>query len=180
MQLAFYFDSGRCLNCYACEIACKAQNNIAPGVNEEPGNTGPRWRRVITIDPVGSSNLPAQYISLSCMHCGKPACLEVCPTKAISKRPDGIVLVDSKKCIGCHYCFFACPFGVPQYGADGTMQKCTMCVERLEQGKKPACVESCCGGAIQQGTLEELSAKAQKKIAARLAGSSQPSLIITR
>ena len=181
MQYAFYFDSSRCLQCFACEIACKSAHGLAPGVNAEPGTQGPRWRRVVTIDPLSGGDTPVQYFSMSCMHCGKPACEAVCPTGAIHKREeDGIVVVDPSKCIGCHYCFFACPFGVPQYGDDGTMQKCNLCLERLEEGQQPACVEQCCGGAIHFGTLEELSKLIESETATQLAGSTHPAMLVGR
>ena len=177
MQYGFYFDPNRCIECYACEIACKAEHDLAPGLNEEPGTTGPRWRRVIRIENFKQPDTSAQYLSLSCMHCGKPACMAVCPARAISKRPeDGIVVVDSNKCIGCHYCFFACPFGVPQYGSVGTMQKCNLCLERLEAGEKPACVANCSGGAILAGPLDELSKIVPAKRAKQLAGATKPSM----
>jgi DMSO reductase iron-sulfur subunit len=179
MQYGFYFDPSRCIECYACEMACKAEHDLAPSVNAEPGTTGPRWRRVIRIENFYQPEENAQHISLSCMHCGEPACMAVCPAGAISKRAeDGIVVVDSNKCIGCHYCFFACPFGVPQYGPDGTMQKCNLCLERLEAGEQPACVANCSGGAILAGPLDELSDIVRARTAQRLAGSTRPSAII--
>lgn len=179
MQYAFYFDASRCLDCFACEIACKAEHNLSPKVTAEPGTQGPRWRRVYTVDRLSVQNSPVRYVSLSCMHCEKPACEAVCPTGAIHKRAtDGVVLVDQSECIGCHYCFSACPYGVPQYDSDGTMQKCTMCTERLAEGKGPACVEACCGGALQFGTLEELAQGENVKAAIRLAGPTQPAMLV--
>ena len=115
------------------------------------------------------------------MHCGEPACVAVCPAGAISKRAqDGIVVVDQNKCIGCHYCFFACPFGVPQYGSSGTMQKCNYCLDRTEKGQEPACVNSCPAQAIKAGTMDELAKYTQERMARKLAGSTQPSVLISR
>jgi anaerobic dimethyl sulfoxide reductase subunit B (iron-sulfur subunit) len=119
------------------------------------------------------------FLSMTCMHCGEPACVAVCPAGAITKRDeDGVVLVNDKKCIGCHYCFFACPFGVPQY--DDTMKKCDMCQDRLAEGKKPMCVATCPNGALHFGTMEELSKMVQEKKAKNLAGSTTPSVLISR
>jgi Fe-S-cluster-containing dehydrogenase component len=113
------------------------------------------------------------------MHCGKPACMAVCPVDAISKRAaDGIVVVDSTKCIGCHSCSAACPFGVPQYGEDGTMQKCNYCLDRLLQNKEPACVESCPPKALRAGTMDALSELASGKTARRMVSASDPSIWI--
>ncbi len=114
-----------------------------------------------------------------CTGCG--ICAAVCSTGAISKRAeDGIVVMDQDKCIGCHYCFFACPFGIPQYGDDGTMQKCDFCLDRLEQGKEPACVATCPTKALHAGTMEELSKLAAEKAATKLAGATQPSILISK
>jgi len=172
MQKGFYVDTSRCIGCYSCQVACKTQHSL---------EVGPRWRRITEIESGKYPDVTRTYVSLSCMHCAKPACMAVCPTGAISKRAeDGIVVVDRAKCIGCRYCFFACPFGAPQYGSDGTMQKCDLCLERLEDGKEPACVATCLGGALHAGTLEELSKLAAEKAATRLAGATQPSVLIAK
>ena len=94
------------------------------------------------------------YIRQACMHCG--SCAKVCPAKAIVQREDGIVTVDSDKCIGCHYCHAACPFDIPRYGEDGAMRKCIMCNERVDEGKEPACVEACPTNALTFGYRDEL------------------------
>ncbi|NLF15511.1 MAG: 4Fe-4S dicluster domain-containing protein, partial [Anaerolineaceae bacterium] len=120
------------------------------------------------------------FVSMSCLHCGDPACASVCPTGAITKRAeDGIVVVDQDKCIGCHYCFYACPFGVPQYGPDGKMYKCDFCLDRLEEGKEPACVATCPTGALHSGTMEELAKRAEEKAAKSLVGATQPSVLVS-
>lgn len=181
MQRGFYLDVERCVGCQTCVVACKAWNGVEPKVTATPGTEGPKWRRVVKIESGSYPNASITYLSMGCMHCGNAPCAAVCPAGAITKRAeDGIVVVDRNKCIGCHYCFFACPFGVPQYGADGTMQKCNMCLDRLAQGKQPACVAGCPAKALHAGTLEELAEMASKKAAQRLAGASQPSLLISR
>jgi anaerobic dimethyl sulfoxide reductase subunit B (iron-sulfur subunit) len=169
-QYGFYLEVDKCVQCHACEVACKGTNDVDLGV---------RWRRVVTIWGGSYPNVTNKSLSLACMHCGKPACEAVCPAEAIQKRAeDGIVVVDRSSCIGCHYCFFACPFGVPQYGEDGTMQKCNLCLERLEKGQDPACVMTCPAGALHFGTLEELAEISASRAAQKLAGATQPSLLI--
>lgn len=181
MQKGFYIDTSRCTGCYSCATACKNWNGVAPKVTDAPGTQGPKWRRVVTIESGAYPDAKIVSLSLACMHCEQPACEAVCPTGAISKRAeDGIVVVDNTKCIGCHYCFFACPFGVPQYGPDGTMQKCQYCLDRTTKGQDPACVATCPAKAIKAGTLEELSKYAQEKVAQRLAASTQPSVLISK
>ncbi len=176
-QRGFYIELDRCVGCHSCEVACKQWNGLAPNA---VGKAGPNWRTLTSVESGVFPNVTAVELSLACMHCGAPACEAVCPAGAIAKRPDdGIVVVDQEKCIGCHYCFFACPFGVPQYGDDGTMEKCNLCLDRLEQGKEPICVATCPTQALHSGTLEELGKMAAEKAARKLAASTQPSLLVT-
>jgi anaerobic dimethyl sulfoxide reductase subunit B len=169
-QYGFYFNSNRCVQCHACEVACKAANNLELGV---------RWRRVVQTWGGSFPDVSNKSASISCMHCGKPACASVCPANAITKRAeDGIVVVDQDKCIGCHACITACPFGIPQYGKSGTMQKCNLCLERIKQGKQPACAATCPGEALRFGSMEELSKLVATDAARKLAIAAEPSLVI--
>jgi len=174
MQYAFYVETERCIGCNTCVMACLDWKDIKPGQHLQ-------LRRVTTIESGKCPDVRLTNLSLSCMHCGKPACVAVCPTGAISKRAeDGIVVVDQSKCIGCRYCFFACPFGVPQYGETGTMQKCNLCLDRLQKGEEPACVSACVTGALHAGPVDEMAKLASQRAAARLAGATQPSVLISR
>ncbi|MHB8779415.1 MAG: 4Fe-4S dicluster domain-containing protein, partial [Anaerolineales bacterium] len=102
----------------------------------------------------------AYTVSSACMHCENAICMEVCPAAAISKRADGIVLIDQDKCIGCRYCSWACPYGAPQFNEDlGVMTKCNMCADLVDKGERPACVESCPYRAMDFGPLDELRQK---------------------
>ena len=169
-QYGFYLDVESCVRCHACETACKNANNVEPGV---------RWRRVLSVWGGSYPNVTNKGVSVSCMHCGNAPCVANCPTGALSKDPaTGIVEVDEEKCIGCHYCFFACPFGIPQY-SDGTMKKCDFCLDRLEEGKDPICVATCPTEALHWGPMEELSELAREKAARKLAGSTQPAMLIS-
>jgi Fe-S-cluster-containing dehydrogenase component len=102
---------------------------------------------------------------MPCMHCEKPACLEVCPTGAISKRPeDGVVLINEGKCIGCRYCSWACPYGAVGFDAERRVaDKCTYCEHRLARGEMPACVSKCPGHALSFGKSDALSAAAKSE-----------------
>jgi anaerobic dimethyl sulfoxide reductase subunit B (iron-sulfur subunit) len=181
MQRGFYINTDICMGCYTCVTACKNWNGVAPPVTAEPGTQGPKWRRVTAVESGEYPDARIVNVSVSCMHCGKPACMAVCPAGAIRKRAeDGVVVVDKAKCIGCHACAGACPFGVPQYGEDGIMQKCNYCLDRIAQGQQPACVESCPPGALRAGTMEELSALTSAKAARRMVDASEPSVLIGR
>lgn len=149
-QYGFYFDAARCVRCRTCEMACKSAHDLEPGV---------RWRWVAD-EWRGEYPLVTRTVfSLACMHCAAPACADACPTGAISKRSeDGVVVVDAALCDGCRECAPACPFGVPQFGADGLMQKCDYC---LGLGREPACTRSCPTDALSFGPLAELRARAE-------------------
>jgi len=135
-----------------------------------------KWRRVVDIWGGVYPNVTRTFFSLACMHCGKPACVEACPTRAIRKRgEDGIVVVDKDKCNGCQDCFSACPYGVPQFGELGIMQKCDFCTGI---DMEPACAVSCPSGALSFGLLDELLEMARRKAGKRMSGPTEPSVII--
>ena len=166
-QYGFYYDAGRCIQCRTCELACKGTRGLESGV---------KWRRVVETWDGEYPDVTRTFFSLACMHCDKPACAAVCPTGAIIKRAeDGIVVVDRDKCNGCQDCLPACPYGVPQFGADGVMQKCDFCIET---GRKPACVISCPAEALRSGTIDELLEVLTGKTGERMQGSTEPSVII--
>lgn len=169
MQYGFYFDEGRCIQCRTCELACKSAHDTEPGV---------KWRKVIETWSGRYPNVTRTFLSLSCMHCENPPCIESCPTGAISKRePDGIVVVDRSKCNGCRECLSACPYGIPQFGKDGLMQKCDYCIG-IENS--PVCTASCPADALFSGTLQDLRemAKRKGKPIKEMDGFTGPSIII--
>ncbi len=157
-QMGYYFDQTRCTGCFTCSVACKDWHDI------DAGPVG--LRRVISIEHGKFPDLFAAYLVSSCYHCENPPCVKACPEDAITKRDsDGIVMVDSQKCIGTkecpQKCYKACPWNVPQFGPDDNakMQKCDFCLERLENGKQPICIEACPMYAIDIGPLDHLQKK---------------------
>ena len=172
-QYGFYVNTDYCIKCWACEVACKQWNGIKAGTIAR--------RKVVEITTGTFPNVKRTFVSMSCMHCEKPACMNVCPAGAISKRPeDGIVVVDKQKCIGCHYCFFACPFGVPQYTDEG-MDKCDTCLGiGRKEGEMPHCVLTCPTQAIKFGPLDELRKEVAERAAKKIAvADTNPSIIIS-
>ena len=117
--MGFIFNKDNCIQCHGCGLLAKP-GAVALGVN---------WRRVINLWSGEYPHITCSSASIACMHCEEPACVDVCPTGAVNKRgAGGIVLVDARKCIGCQACLDACPFKAPQFGLDGVMQKCDMCL----------------------------------------------------
>jgi Fe-S-cluster-containing dehydrogenase component len=169
-------DLNRCTGCMTCVIACKQENLTRPGV---------RWNRVLEYESRSLGRI--LYFRHACMHCDRPPCIEACPEHAISKRQDGIVLIDHEKCRGHGDCVTACPYGVidinpmqdyfqgerlPFEGISGSHRvhppgkasTCTLCVHRIEQGKKPTCVEACPSRAMVFGDLDDPYDSIQEKL----------------
>lgn len=142
------------MGCFACVVACKDWHDVPAG----PAS----WIRVKTIEKGKYPDLFVAFLPLTCNHCLKPACVDVCPASAITKRAeDGIVTVDRDACLGkdqCGLCLQACPYDAPQFGEEenARMQKCDLCLDRLTEGKKPICVVSCPMEALDTGPLDDL------------------------
>ena len=146
-QLGFLLDQRYCVGCQGCQTACQARNYSKPGES---------LREADSFEHKGKG----PYITLGCLHCEKPACLEGCPVGAISKdEENGIVSTDYDVCIGCKNCTKVCPYGAPKYDdVDKVSHKCDLCKDRLEAGEKPACVEACPMKVLTYGELSELDA----------------------
>jgi anaerobic dimethyl sulfoxide reductase subunit B len=134
-QYKLRFDAAKCIKCKACEVACKQWKGILAGSV-----------KLIWIDEVTQGVFPdvkRTFTLHACLHCAKPACVAACPAGALSKRADGTVIVEGEKCSGCKACLEACQFGIPQFDIDGVMQKCDMCLDRIENGQEPICAATC-------------------------------------
>lgn len=149
-KYGWLIDLKRCIECRACESACKQWNGVATGI-------GVRYRIVQTRESGTFPKVATQAVSLACNHCDDGWCIKVCPTKAMSRRADGLVLINTQKCIGCRQCENFCPYQAPAYNAkSGKMEKCTMCVDRIDAGLAPACATLCPTDALKWGDWSQI------------------------
>lgn len=141
----FVIDLDRCIGCLGCQVACKMENGVALGTSRI---------RVRTVGPTGRfPDLALYFLPVPCQRCEEPACIAACPTGACRRRDeDGEVAVDPTACTGCGLCAEACPYEALDLDRDrGVMDKCTLCLPRLQAGEKPACVRNCAGRALSFG-----------------------------
>ena len=151
-RLMVFLNSKLCVGCHACETACKMENAVP---------AGPKW---INVRSVNLQQVLGRWQIISrpirCVHCSsKSPCERVCPVKAIKRTDDGIVTVDTPKCVGCKLCLLLCPFCVPAFNAHHQMTKCDFCYERLKRGVKPACVQACPMNALSFENASSLATK---------------------
>lgn len=136
-RFALKIDELACWGCRTCEVACKQEHGLPPG----PG--------LISIWENGAklNGNPGDFhfqVSV-CRHCEDPPCLDACPVGAITRREDGIVILDSTKCTGCGLCSDSCPFGAIHFDEErGIAQKCNLCHDRVDKGLIPACADNVC------------------------------------
>jgi molybdopterin-containing oxidoreductase family iron-sulfur binding subunit len=160
-------DLSKCQNAQKCMEACQGAHHIRP-----------EQSHINTLKMQESKNTPPFYMPKPCQHCDNPPCVSVCPVDATYKRPDGIVLIDNERCIGCRFCIAACPYSArvlnwtePLYAQEdkdkvynvelnipqskGTITKCLFSADRLREGKLPYCVEACPNGVFYFGDENE-------------------------
>lgn len=156
-------DLDSCVRCYSCEIACRQENQL---VSESKS----RWCRVFSIGPRKvNGELHLDFVPILCLQCEDPTCAYFCPVEAISRREDGIVVVDEGVCRGCRQCQYGCPYGVMQFNeVTQKAGKCNLCLSRAEDGIEPSCVQHCIGGALRFVSSHELEEIADGKYLAKL------------
>jgi len=155
MQIGFYFDQSRCIGCYACVAACRSWNQLDPEM--------PDVIQLPSQEQGEFPNLSLSFLFLTCFHCAQPACIPACPAGLLVKRPeDGIIVITNQElCTGCQLCVEACPYDAPKIVAGDKVNilNCNLCLDRLSEGKAPACVATCPTEALDAGPMEELMAK---------------------
>lgn len=165
-MIGILIDVTRCEGCFECVEACAQANNLRPDLpapqDSPDGLSARRWSTIVE-QPAG------HYVRKQCRHCLEPACVSVCPVGAMQKTPEGPVIYDGSRCMGCRYCMMACPFGIPRYQWDSLaplVSKCNLCYERLQAGQPPACVAACPQQTMTFGDRAELLAEAHRRLAA--------------
>ncbi len=152
-----YIDLDRCMGCGTCEAVCEFIHDGKPLIKIYETTIGVK-------------------VPLSCMHCSKAPCIEVCPTGAMKRDESGAVYVDNMKCIGCMACLYACPFGIPELNTSARVSmKCDLCKDLREKGLDPACYVMCPANAIVYGEAGKVVEsiryrKAEQLVKARLEG----------
>ena len=168
--VAMLVDTSKCVGCWWCYAACKQYNGfpetIKPDPEKSPELAPQTWSTLFPVEKNGEWHFRKQ----ACMHCTEAACVEVCPTGALSYNSLGFVQYERDLCSGCGYCTEFCPFGVPQLRSNkittvGLMDKCTFCIDRVTNGQQTACAEACPMDAIKFGKRPELLEEGKKRVA---------------
>ncbi len=112
------------------------------------------------------------FVYFSCMQCKRPQCAEACPTGAMRREAD-VVILEEERCVGCVNCVTACPWGAPKFNPHtGLVNKCDLCVDRIKKGEKPFCVSACPKEAL---VLKEVKPPPKKKKEVKAGGGAKPS-----
>ena len=146
MRKGFIFNHNKCVNCNACNAACILEN----------GRTI-HLRNIYVYNADAEIALPVINLSLACNHCESAVCMTGCPASAFSReKSTRAVIIDEKKCLGCRYCQWNCPYDAPKFDAmKNTIAKCNLCFSELIAGREPACSNACPTGALKFGELSD-------------------------
>ncbi|MDR1088516.1 MAG: 4Fe-4S dicluster domain-containing protein [Coriobacteriales bacterium] len=156
-RYAMVMDQRRCIGCQSCTVACRTWNELPMDIIYNP---------VVTEGVLGEwPNVHRTFTPLICMHCDNPPCTICCPCKASQQDEDGIVWVESEKCMGCKVCVNSCPYGARDVnGHEGFVRKCTFCMDRVREGDQPYCVATCHQKARIFGDLDDPASDVSKLV----------------
>jgi Fe-S-cluster-containing dehydrogenase component len=156
-RYGFVIDQDTCIGCHACTVACKAEHDVAIGVNRT-------WVKYIETGSFPDTR--RQFSVLRCNHCDDAPCVAICPTTALFTRPDGIVDFEAANCIGCKSCMQACPYDALYIDpASQTAAKCNYCAHKVDVGIEPACVSVCPTQSILAGDLDDQTTRIAQVVA---------------
>ena len=167
------YDSSICTACRACQVACKNWNQLPASIKPFKGNyqthedTDGDTFTIVLMNEVDNAahGVDWNFAKFQCMHCFDAACMKACPRGAYTKTEWGATIHDPDKCIGCQYCTYACPFGVPKHRKrEDKITKCTLCADRVTEGLAPACATTCAPGALKFGDRDELIEYARERL----------------
>lgn len=157
-RLGMLIDLHTCIGCHACSVACKAEFDVPLGVFRDT---------VIYVEDGVHPDVTRHFIPVLCNHCEDAPCLDACPTDAITRLPDGQVVIEEGDCNLNRFCMGACPYGAIYEDPDrGVAQKCTFCTHRTDVGLQPACVDACPTGCRVFGDLDDPDSEIAQRSAA--------------
>lgn len=141
-------DLSRCIGCYSCVVGCKNWNGMEAG---EKGRID-----IMDLFEGDYPRVDRWILPVLCMQCDHPPCVAVCRYGASVQTEQGVVFVDPEKCTGCELCTFACPYGARVMREGGRVaDSCDLCLERVQEGRQPYCVESCPMDTLVFGDLDD-------------------------
>ena len=147
--------TSRCIGCRTCAVSCKMEHNLPVGTFRMKVLNGAGTIAYDTYEGVFPAT-SLSWLPSACQHCDNPPCLSVCPTGATKQREDGIVYVDQDECIGCGACQQACPYDARSLDEETNhMEKCTLCMHRLDKGEVTMCELCCPARAIHVGDFDD-------------------------
>ena len=167
---AMVIDVSRCTGCYCCFTACKDEywDNDYPPYSAAQPRHGQFWMDLVKKERGAYPWVKVAYIPVLCMQCDNAPCAKAAKNGAVYQRPDGIVIIDPKKAVGKRQIVNACPYHAIFWNEEKQLpQKCTFCVQRLEEGKIPKCVQVCPSQALIFGDLADPRSDVSKIVASR-------------